>query len=236
MDTSNIKNEELIAIYAIDYFVALFDISTNFTSTSEKILARPGYRDSNWAKNLFITMRPANRLLSSGHYAPKDESELRLLKVLTCASDADLDEILSREIVAIFCAADNILASMYHENILYKQYRIAKDSHKDTRQLHRAQLRFSKLKKHFLSVAFDGNLTKVQSEKFRVEHLPSKTSILRDALTIAPVIYQYCPRYLTSDWSLVANMRQKYRSQIELCEATMSIPDMEFEFKTNGKF
>jgi len=125
MDTSNIKNEELIAIYAIDYFVALFDISTNFTSTSEKILARPGYRDSNWAKNLFITMRPANRLLSSGHYASKDESELRLLKALTCASNADLDEILSREIVAIFCAADNILASMYHENILYKQYRIA---------------------------------------------------------------------------------------------------------------
>lgn len=243
LNTSNIKNEELTALCVVDYFVALFSIGSTFTVTGEDILQRPGCRDMRWATNMLTAMRPAAKLLSDGHFSSEQDSTLRLLRTLLLVSDEEIKMLLTREVAAVFCAADNILATMYHEYIMYR-YRtklessspLSKEDRARIRQLRTGLTKFHKLKKTFLRIAFVNDLDARRSAGFDVGTIGSKTSLLHDAMMAAPIVYRYCPRYLTSDWSQITKLRQKYRDVIIEGEKMLIIPDMDFEFNANGKF
>lgn len=243
MNTCSTQKQELIALCATSYFTALFNIGMGFTATGEEILAYPGCRDLHWAKSLFAAIKPISKLLSSNHFPKEQKSNLRVLKALAYASDEEISELLSREIVAIFCLADNVLAALYHEYILYQQYTIlakhtpvSKEDAMTIRQLRWTASKFRKIKKNFLKIAFGGNLDMAQRMGLEAEFIGSRTSILHDALVAAPIIYRYCPRYLTSDWSQITKLRKKYRDRVYYCESKMEIPDPDFEVMANGKF
>ncbi len=243
MNTSNIKNEELTALCVVDYFVALFSIGSTFTVTGEDILQRPGCRDMRWATNMLTAMRPAAKLLSDGHFSSEQDSTLRLLRTLLLVSDEEIKMLLTREVAAVFCAADNILATMYHEYIMCRycaklesSLPLSKEDRARIRQLRTGSTKFRKLKKTFLKVAFASDLDARRSAGFDVGAIGSKTSLLHDAMMAAPIVYRYCPRHLTSDWSQITKLRQKYRNVIIEGEKMLITPDMDFEFNANGKF
>ena len=58
------------------------------------------------------------------------------------------------------------------------------------------------------------------------------------------MVYRYCARYLTADYSKITQLRTKYRQEIILCEQWrseregMSLRELglKFEIKENGKF
>lgn len=243
MNTSNIKNEELTALHVMDYFVALFELGSNFTATGEDILRYPGYRDLHWATSLLSAMRPAARLFAGDHFDPKQKEQMKILRVLSSAPEEEVNALLTREIVAVFCAADNILATMYHEYIAQrystKLEAIAQPSKEDrmrVRRLRNVSAKFGRLKKAFLWVAFGNSLDAKRKAQFDISVISSQSSVLHDAIMAAPVVYRYCPRYLTSDWSQITKLRQKYRDMIIECEQEVIRLDLDFEFNANGKF
>lgn len=234
MNTSsiNIGEKELIALYTVDYFVALFDVCTHFTATGTEILDRQGYRDAAWFKSLFVAVRPAARLVFSDYFMDRQNFGCKILKVLTCTSDEEIASLSSREIVAMFCAADNILAASYHEQILHqqcqtlsKQLPSSKERRAKIQELQWVASKFRRLKRSFIRMVSQDSLNDI-----------GLSQLTSDALVAAPVVYRNCPRQLTTDWSRITKLRKKYSHCIYECEARLEIPGLTFTAKTNGKF
>jgi len=229
----NIGEKELIALYTVDYFVALFDVCTHFTATGTEILDRQGYRDAAWFKSLFVAVRPAARLVFSDYFMDRQNFGCKILKVLTCASDEEIASLSSRETVAMFCAADNILAASYHEQILYqqcqtlsKQLPSSKERRAKIQELQWVASKFRRLKKSFIRIVSQDSLDDIS--------LSQSTGY--ETLVAAPVVYRNCPRQLAADWLRITKLRKKYSRSIYECEARLEIPGLTFTAKTNGKF
>lgn len=240
MDTKEFTNleEERVALCAAAYFSTIMEISRLFTASSEQILANPGYRDRDWAKALTQT------IAQLGEFS----REFRRFRAF---ASPEMDEILTREAVAVLCLADNILTTLYHEYIVYEQYeRLArqKEKTKDERALMRRlqtiETKFRKLKEKFLTIALDGRPDKKTRMYFNARIVDVAKREIYDAFLAAPVVYRYCERHLTTDYSKITQLRTKYRHEITLCEhwrserEEMSLHEfgLKFEIKDNGKF
>lgn len=235
MNTSsiNIGEKELIALYTVDYFVALFDVCTHFTATGTEILNQQGYRDAAWFESLFVVARPAARLVLSDYFTGRQNFGYKILKVLTCASDEEIASLSRRETVAMFCAADNILAANYHEQILYqqcqtlgKQLPSSKERRAKIQELQWVASKFRRLKKSFIRMVSQDSL----------DDIGLLQSTGYEALVAAPVVYRNCPRQLTADWSRITKLRKKYSRSIYECEAHLEIPGLIFIARNNGRF
>lgn len=249
MGTSTVKNNELTALCAAAYFAAVLDAGLHFPVEGETILRRPGYRDYDWVMKLLSTMRPLLQALPGAQ--PDDPPELRKLRGFLRIPDDEFDALLSHEIVATLCLADNVLSAMYHEYILRQQCQFLAKTHADDKDT-RAQLRhlrtaaekFRKLKAQFLGFAFQGQPGPKQLVRFDARVVDRVCPAFADAFIAAPVVLRHCPRHLTADWSQITNLRTKFRHEIALCEQTraadaktsLTLMGLDFEVSTNGKF
>lgn len=240
MDTKEFtkQEEEKIALCAAAYFGTIMEVSRLFTASSEQILANPGYRDRDWAKALTKAIAPLG----------ESSSEFRKFRAFAAP---EMDAILDREAVAVLCLVDNILTTLYHEYIVYEQYeRLARQQEKtkDERALMRRlriiETKFRKLKGKFLTIACNGRPDERTRMYFDAHMVDTVKRGLYDAFLAAPVVYRYCKRHLTTDYSKITQLRTKYRQEIILCEQWrseregMSLRELglKFEIKENGKF
>lgn len=230
MNTSSItQKEELAALCVMDYFTALFEISMDFTVTGEELLAYSGYCDLDWAKSLFTAMKPATRLLSSDYFTDEQKSKLKILKALACASEEEIAALLSREIVAIFCAADNILTALYCEYVLHwqgaalqKRATLTKDERAQLRQIRCVLPKFRKVKEAYIEITTDGGPDMAYRMGLEAEFVGSKTPI-HDALLAAATVYQYCPRNLTADQIRLTKLCRKHGDSIAYCKVELNL-------------
>lgn len=216
---------------ATNYLAGLLQVGFLFTVSGEEVLEQIGYRDHNWAANLLQGVAPLGNHVGRGG--------------LHAFATPEAEALLTGEVVALLCLADNVVTALYHEYILHEHAAhvasspcLSKDQRSEIRNCQNAATKFRKLKEAFLKIAFPDVPPRDYKIFFDVSIINAAKRELYYALAGAPIVYRELPRYLTADYSKITKLRQKYRDYIYVSELSrsQSDPEMNFEVKDNGKF
>lgn len=215
LDYRNLQTKECKELCVVLYFKVLYEIAREFTCTGEEVLKIPQHHDRPWADQLFeiLTRRQAFGSNIDFH---------------------DIAPLLNREIIALFCLADDILMTLSYEFALRKQVEALVITPKTTenqllqRNLTTASQKLRRVRCNiFQKLAYSGevpdSMRLILRHVFNNPHetlpkeLKEQYTDLILALRIAPIVYEYIPRSHGSRPAVLSRLVKRYRSYIDDC-------------------
>lgn len=215
LDHRNLQTKECKELCVVLYFKVLYEIACEFTCTGGEVAKIPQHYDRLWADQLFeiLTRRQAFG---------------------SCVDFHDVAPLLNREIIALFCLADDILMTSSYEFILRNQVEelvTAPKTNANRLLKNRLTTASQKLRRvrcnTFQKLAYGDEVPNSMRLMWRCvfknhheildRELEERCADLITALRTAPIVYEYIPRSPGSRPAVLSRLVKRYRSDIDNC-------------------
>jgi len=191
----------------LEYFGTLYEVASNFHCTGEMILQHNGFRSRVWVESLFELAANSGCLEGLPFEA--------------------IQPLITQEIVAHFCLANDILETAFYEYSLFKQYQElqslppAKLTNQTLKELRIARRKFCSQKMEYLNLAYGLKLASKSKCTYDVCTVYKRDAMQQNillALELMPIVYQAYPRNEnTADMAPVRKLCRKYIRLFTIC-------------------
>lgn len=190
----------------LEYFATLWEMSSGFCCTGAEILEQNGFRNRAWAESLF-------RVAAEQHVF----ANCNLPSGLPFEA---VQPLITDEIVAYLCLADDILEAAFYERLINEQRQYDHDFSSRSAQksyfrtLKIAKRKFREQKQKYLKLAYSDKIPQQFQRAYEVDTPQSRSNLQRSvwlALDLLPIVYELNPRDKdATDKSRLMGLWRKY--------------------------
>lgn len=206
---------------AVAYYAAIHELFGYFTIYGEQIRERHhGYDDRRWIRGLVKVTADVGFFRRPG------------MRIEHAPSFSDIWPLITADLVADYCLADDLLRSLYFEYLLYdyqKTFAAApKTPHTVQRRLKEissARRDFRLQKYRYLRVAYHGHVPRKVQNKFQVEVCGHTFMGGIDLLAVysgMPIVLEEHPRRNTADNESLSKLCRKHESLFAFCDEAIA--------------
>lgn len=223
LDDLDLRNMTDTATVA--FFSTLFEMAGFFSTDGERILRTyNGYRNRKWVEALF------EKTANCGYFR---RSMITYGKSLPYSA---IEPLITNELIADFCLADDLLKSLYYEYQIYHYQqcftatpKIPHTVRHCLKELCAARLAFRRQKLSYLRIAYCSRVPRKIHKLYDASRCTQEFigEIDLDAVfSIMPIIFELYPRDTASDAAPLSKLCRKYARLIAFCdEAAASLSD-----------